>query len=283
MKRAKVLIWALLAVVAAASCNRPKIISDETLADIFHDAFLTNAYIENKNLRLDSLKIYEPIFQKYDCTAEDVYLTIGNFSKRKSARLGDVVERAITRLEAEGKHYNREVAILDTVNNVAERTFTRTLRRDTLLKVYRLKDTTLTSITLDARPGEYVVNVEYLVDSLDKNTDGLKSELWLEKSDSTQCNRSTVNLYRKYKDNYTRRLQADTSHRRLRIELMRFKHKRRRERPHVTFTKLEVIYKPLISEAVDSLYIEQLGIRIFDEDFFSRHEPKKDSLASAVE
>ena len=107
-----------------SACARHKIIPDDTLAQIFHDAFLTNAYIGSEGVKTDSLRIYEPIFARYGYTTDDVHYTIGNFSKRKSARLGDVVERAIEMLEREGKIYNQEVAVLDTIDNVARRTFT---------------------------------------------------------------------------------------------------------------------------------------------------------------
>ena len=64
------IVCALVAVMAA--CARHKIIPDDTLALIFHDAFLTNAYIENENIDTDTLNIYEPIFEKYGYTIEDV-------------------------------------------------------------------------------------------------------------------------------------------------------------------------------------------------------------------
>ena len=114
-------------VLLLSACARHKIIPDDTLAQIFHDAFLTNAYIGSEGVKTDSLRIYEPIFARYGYTTDDVHYTIGNFSKRKSARLGDVVERAIEMLEREGKIYNQEVAVLDTIDNVARRTFTRTV------------------------------------------------------------------------------------------------------------------------------------------------------------
>lgn len=71
--------------LAGAACTRHKIIPDEKLAQIFHDAFLTNAYIGDVRVNIDSLNIYEPIFARYGYTTRDVYYTIGNFSKRKSA------------------------------------------------------------------------------------------------------------------------------------------------------------------------------------------------------
>ena len=155
-----------LLALGALSCARHTIIPDSELALIFRDAFLANAYISNENIRTDSLRIYEPIFARYGYTTEDVYYTIGNFSKRKSARLGDVVERAIDLLEAEGKVYNREVAILDTIDNVAQRTFTHTVYADSLIRVSSLRDTARLSFTFDVVPGEYTVSLKYLVDSL---------------------------------------------------------------------------------------------------------------------
>ena len=147
-----------------SACARHKIIPDDTLAQIFHDAFLTNAYIGNGNVKTDSLRIYEPIFARYGYTTDDVHYTIGNFSKRKSARLGDVVERAIEMLEREGKIYNQEVAVLDTIDNVARRTFTRTVLADSLIRVGSLRDTARLSFTLDVEPGEYSLSLKYLVD-----------------------------------------------------------------------------------------------------------------------
>ncbi len=142
-------------VLLLSACARHKIIPDDTLAQIFHDAFLTNAYIGSEGVKTDSLRIYEPIFARYGYTTDDVHYTIGNFSKRKSARLGDVVERAIEMLEREGKIYNQEVAVLDTIDNVARRTFTRTVLADSLIRVGSLRDTA----RFNARPERPSVTV----------------------------------------------------------------------------------------------------------------------------
>ena len=115
MKR---LIYILVSGLLLA-CSGYKIIPDEQLALIFHDAFLSNAYMQHRGMRPDSLNLYEPIFAKYGYTTADVQYTIGNFSKRKSARLSDVVEQAIKLLETEAEHLDREVSILDTIDNVA--------------------------------------------------------------------------------------------------------------------------------------------------------------------
>ena len=197
-------------VVLFAACARHKIIPDDKLAQIFHDAFLTNAYIGNGNVRTDSLRIYEPIFARYGYTTDDVHYTIGNFSKRKSARLGDIVERAIEMLEREGKFYNREVAVLDTIDNVARRTFTRAVLADSLIRVRSLADTARLSFTLDVEPGDYQLSLKYLVDSLDRNDKGLKGSVWLERRDSTRTGVYTTTLRRNREETFSRRFVVDS-------------------------------------------------------------------------
>ena len=189
MKRFFKSLAVVMLAAAAVACSRHKIIPDKTLALIFRDAFLTNAYIENENIDTDTLNFYEPIFEKYGYSIEDVRFTIGNFSKRKSARLGDVVEVAIDMLEAQGKLYEKDVAVLDTIDNTAQRLFTRTVYADSLIRIKNLKDSTKRVITLNnIRPGEYKVQFSYKIDSLD-NSPQRKVVIWFERSDSTQLGR----------------------------------------------------------------------------------------------
>lgn len=264
-----------LVLLLAGACARHKIIPDRKLAQIFHDAFLTNAYIGDRQMNVDSLKIYEPVFAKYGYTTEDVYYTIGNFSKRKSARLGDVVELAIEQLEAEGKALNREVAVLDTIDNVARRAFTRTVYADSLIRVGSLRDTARLRIAIDVQPGEYDLRLKYLVDSLDRNDRGLRGVVWLERKDSTRASVYTTTLRRNRTENFTRRFTVDSTHRRLRLDFIDFREKP--QRPSVTITDLTVDYTPRTSAAVDSLYLQQLDIRIFADEFFRAALPA-DSL-----
>ncbi|MFQ7502817.1 MAG: hypothetical protein ACLRMJ_06240, partial [Alistipes finegoldii] len=95
-------------------------------------------------------------------------------------------EMAIDKLEAEGKFYDREVAVLDTIDNVARRTFTRTVYADSLIRVGSLRDTARLRIAVDVQPGEYELRLKYLVDSLDRNEKGLRGVVWLERRDSTR-------------------------------------------------------------------------------------------------
>lgn len=265
----------LLLGLMAGACVRHKIISDEELAHIFHDAFLTNAYVSTERLSLDSLNIYEPIFARYGYTTEDVQYTIGNFSKRKSARLGDVVEEAIRMLEEEGLRYEHEVAVLDTIDNVARRTFTRTVLADSLVHVRSLRDTARLHIRLDSLlPGEYNLTVNYLVDSLDRNP-GLRGSAWLIRTDGSRTSSYTFTMRRNKEERFTRRYTADSTTRELHLNL--FLPREGAKRPSVTLRDLEIRYTPPTRQAVESLYLRQLDIRIFADEFFRAAHPK-DSL-----
>ena len=264
-----------LSLLLAAACSHHKIIPDDKLAMIFRDAFLANAYVGEQGIRTDSLRIYEPIFERYGYSAEDVEYTVGNFSKRKSARLSDVVEAAIGMLDAEGTYYEREVAVLDTIANASRRALMRTIYADSLLTMKRLKDSSRLCITLDSiRAGEYRVSARYLVDSLDRNR-GLRGGVWTELPDGSRRNVYTFYMRRGTEETFTRNLTADTSMRRLVVNLANFT--RERKRPSVTIRDLKIEYTPPAEAAVDSFYLRQLDIRIFAEEFF-RHAEPKDSL-----
>lgn len=259
----------------SGACTRHKIIPDDELAQIFRDAFLANAYIGTNGMRTDSLKIYEPIFAHYGYNSADVQYTIGNFSKRKSARLGDVVEQAIALLEKEGTVYNRDVAALDTIDNVARRTFTRTVHADSLIRVGALRDTARLKFSFDVQPGEYNLSMNYLIDSLDRNTQGIRASSWLERDDKTRTNTSTFTMRRERNEEFSRRFTVDSSIRRLRIEMLNFAEKP--QRPSVTVTDFHLTHTPETPTAVDSLYERQLNIRIFADEFIRAANPK-DSL-----
>lgn len=258
--------------LCGGACSHHKIIPDDRLALIFHDAFLANAYLGNRNLAQDSLNVYEPIFARYGYTTQDVQYTIGNFSKRKSARLGDIVEQAIDLLEAEGKFYNREVAVLDTINSVALRAARHTVRNDSLLRVRSLADTAKLSFTFDVGPGEYEVRLRYLVDSLDLNARGLRSQMWLERDDSSRVQTYTVSLRRLDEGTLSRKFTADSTHRRLRIHLLTFSETPRR--PSFTVRDFRVTHTPPVQTAVRQLYEQQSGVRVFADEFFRAAVPK---------
>ena len=264
----------LAAALAAGACARHRIIPDEKLAMIFRDAFLVNAYLSTESLSGDSLNVYEPIFDRYGYTVGDVQYTVASFSRRKSARLGDVVNRAADLLEQEGGVFDREVAVLDTVNSAARRRFTRTLRSDSLLRVARLADTARLRIRIPAaQPGDYTVSYRYRIDSADGNRN-VRAGVWFERADSSRTGSYTMLMRREADESFSRTLTADTSVRVLAVDIYLFRDKPLT--PRIEVRDLSITYTPETAVAVDSLYLEQSDLRIFADEFFQAFAP--DSL-----
>ncbi len=278
MKR--LLLYLLVTLLFAPACRQHKIIPDSQLAEIFRDIFLTNAYIQEQRPRVDSLMIYEPVFARYGYTTEDVQYTIGNFSKRKSARLGDVVERAIDLLEEEGLQLEHEVAILDTIDNVARRLTLRTIYSDSVVQVRALKDTARLRITIPVtEAGDYTISLDYLVDSADLNVP-MRAAVWLEgeqEGDRRQPRSVTLTRYRR--EHFKHTLTADTSIRRLVVNFWNFEGRRKRQRPDIHLSDIRITFALPPDRARDSLYRQQLNLHIFADDFLLPLVPAKtDSL-----
>lgn len=283
MKRfLQILVAAGVFISALSACDRPKDIPGSKLVNIFHDAFLANAYLRERNITADSLEIYEPIFRRYGYTTEDVRYTLARFSERKSSRLSDLMTSVGDWLDAEAEAEAYKVMILDTIDNVAQRAFTRTIYADTLIRATRMADTTRLKVVVDnLPPGEYTVKFDYFIDSLDKNRIS-RAELWLECNDSSAVSRYASVLYRYRDDSFMRRLTVDSTHRRLHLDMYYHMRHDKREQPHVTIRNLQVIRVLPKAEAVDSLYRKQLGIRIFNPRLMSAHDNTQDSIALSL-
>ena len=282
MKRT--LYIALLAVLLGVTgCAKKNIIPDNILADIFHDAFVVNAYIGEERIDIDSLQIYEPIFERYGYTSEDVIHTVGNFSRRKSARLGTVVEQAISRLEQESKEFAKGVVILDTIRNVAVRTFTREVYADTMIKARKRADSTKLHIEISpAHKGEYIITYNY------KSDDDIKkfprtAEFYFEDDNGFHSGTASVSLRQSGKVNRT--LISRNKSKRLVLELAKYdkptvkvKGKNKKKFPpakqSLDIRDLKVVYKPNDEDAVDSLFARYVDIKVFADGFLI----KKDSL-----
>ena len=293
MKRVLSILF-VVAMVGMVGCGKKNIIPDDTLADIFHDAFVVNAYIGEERIDLDSLQIYEPIFNRYGYTAKDVVYTVGNFSRRKSARLGTVVERAISRLEQESKAYAKKVVILDTIRNVAVRTLTRTVYSDTLIKAKTRADSTALYIEISpVYQGEYKISYIY------KCEDDLKkyprsSEFYF-CDDNGHCH-SVASIPLRNKGSITRSIVSHGDNRKLVLNLGKYTDlnkrtfksgktgaKNKKNRPpksqDLVIRNLKVVYKPNEDSAIDSLFERHVNIKIFADGFLI----KKDSLTLSAD
>ena len=272
MKRV-ITILLVAAALAVTGCRRYKVIPDRTLGQIFHDAMLTNAYVDNQGVSIDSLNIYEPIFARYGYTTEDVRYTLEEFSRRKSAHLSDVAEYMILLFDREAAELNRQVAVLDTIDNVARRRATRTVLRDTMVRVSKAADTIRLRFVVDnVRTGDYVVSATYSLDSLDKGVGRRYRVYWI-CSDSTERIGfgGTVIKGGEHAIHHTLISKPGEPKAQLIID---FNHTGTRKGstppPRMTVEDIRVTYTPPTEQCVDALYDElkelerETGVRLPD-------------------
>lgn len=266
MKLHRILSSFIIATLLVSSCSGPRVIPDSTLINIFHDAFLANAYMAQENINEDSLYVYEPIFDKYGYTMEDLQHTIITINERKSAMLSDIMYEVNKRLEEESREESRKIIILDTIDNIARRTYTRTMYSDTLIRATSLRDSTKLRITLDSLvPGEYTVSFDYFIDTLDENRNS-RIEVYLIIDDSTTAMRSSM-MFSRYRDGkYSRKFSADTLHKQLYINMFYHPNNEEPKQPSITIRNFNIVRVLPTEQCVDSLYEHQLDIRILNYD-----------------
>lgn len=262
----------LLAVIASVGCNKPRVIPDEVLSDIFRDAMLINAYYNVKSDQSpDSLNIYEPVFARYGYTAEDVQYTVDNISRRKNARLGDVAERMISSLDERMQYLNRESAKLDTIENVAFRRYTRALLGDTTIVAKTAADSSKLRLYLyNIHPGYYRFTSLYSLDSLDKSA-GRRYRIYFEREDSTRREFSEGSLMRRAETQINQNhllIDSEDDIARLVIDFYHFDddmEKKKRTVPKITIHDIRVDYTPPAEYCMKRMLDEQTQMRIFSD------------------
>ena len=285
--RKSLYILLLMVAFSITGCAKKNVIPDDTLAKIFHDAFVVNAYVDEMRMDVDSLHLYEPIFNKYGYTAKDVIYTVGNFSRRKSSRLGTVVEQAISRLEKESKEYAKKVVILDTIRNVAVRSYTRVIYKDSLISARKRADSTRLHIEISpVLQGEYSISYSYKSsDDMDKYP--RNSEYYF--IDENGHRNSFTSHSLRNNGIINRTLISRTNNRKLVVDLGKYnlpmvgKKKNKRARPpkkqELDIRALKVVYKPNEEDAIDSLFERYVNVKIFADGFLI----KKDSLTLSAD
>ena len=268
MKASKII--ALLATLLVAACSgRAKVIPDDVLVNIFHDAFLANAYMNEANINQDSILLYEPIFKRYGYTMNDLQHTLTTINERKSSRISDIMHDVNDRLERESKMEQRKMVVLDTIDNLAKRTYTRTMYSDTLIRVKELRDTNKLRITLkDLVEGEYTVSFDYLIDTLDENRNS-RVEAYLIVNDTTHTLRHTMMLSRYREGKYSRKFKADTQHKELYVNMYYHPNNEESKLPDITIRNFKIVRVLPTEVSVDSLYHEQLNLSIINHELMT--------------
>ena len=263
-RRIILLLTAISTLLMSYSCQSRREIPDEDLVKIFHDAYLANAYIGECGISEDSLYLYEPIFERYGYTVEDMQYTLKTFSERKSALLSDIMEDVSLQLEREAQIEQRKIVVLDTIDNVAKRKYTRIVYEDSLIRVRRLRDTSKLRITIgDLTAGEYTISFDYHIDTLDENRNS-RVLVYAMKYDTVETLRNTMMLSRYRDASYSRKLAIDTSHTEIFIDMYYHPRNEESKLPDIKITNFKVVRVLPTEVSVDSLYHNQLGIRLFN-------------------
>lgn len=263
-RRTILLLCAVVTLLSSVGCQSQREIPDEDLIKIFHDAYLANAYMGECGINEDSLYLYEPIFERYGYTVEDMQHTLKTFSKRKSALLSDLMVRVSEQLERESKLESRKIVVLDTIDNVARRKYTRTVYEDTLIRVKRLRDTNDLRIKIgDLTTGDYTITFDYFIDTLDENRNS-RVLVYAMKGDTLETLRHSMMLSRYREASYTRKLSIDSAHTEIFIDMYYHPANEESKLPDIKIRNLKVVRVLPTEVSVDSLYQKQLGIRLFN-------------------
>jgi hypothetical protein len=277
MKR---VVYILLALLTVLGCARRKEIDDKTLAQIFRDAYLTNAYLGINYINIDSIQIYEPILDQYGYTPEDLRYTIGNFSRRKSAQLGRVLREAEKEIAEYAVDYEKRVVVLDTIKDVAIRSFKRMVYQDSLIEVKKRADTSKLKLTIEPlQPGTYSVRYKYTYNKKEEpkrkkskkrpeDELTLRGALYIETFGGSHRNNYSYNLRKE--ESIRRTLIADTSAHKLVLTFAKPSDARHKIRNiDLKVEDIEILYTPSEEMAIDSLFMKYVDIKIFDDVFFN--------------
>ena len=277
MKR---VVYILLTLLCVLGCARRKEIDDKTLAQIFRDAYLTNAYLGINYINIDSIQIYEPILDQYGYTPEDLRYTIGNFSRRKSAQLGRVLKEAEKEIAEYAVDYEKRVVVLDTIKDVAIRSFKRMVYQDSLIEVKKRADTSKLKLTIEPlQPGTYSVRYKYTYNKKEEpkrkkskkrpeDELTLRGALYIETFGGSHRNNYSYNLRKE--ESIRRTLIADTSAYKLVLTFAKPSDARHKIRNiDLKVEDIEILYTPSEEMAIDSLFMKYVDIKIFDNVFFN--------------
>ena len=119
----------LICLISIVSCHENKRIPKNTMSDIYYDIFITDSYVKQDNMSLegitDSIKVYEPIFEKYGYSSED-YISTVNYYLKQPVKLARILRKTKERLLTRKKELSdaidfqngikRHWALLDSLN-----------------------------------------------------------------------------------------------------------------------------------------------------------------------
>ena len=101
----------VLVLVAVAACQGPRVIPKGTLTDIYMDMFLADQLVRERNLpsfKMDSLLVYEAVFNKYGYDTDDYLYCVRHYLKDPE-RFAKLFEEVAKRLEGEVSALDKQI------------------------------------------------------------------------------------------------------------------------------------------------------------------------------
>lgn len=249
----KYIVLIVVTMLTVVGCQRQKAIPDNELHDIIKEIFLSNAYLSRElpSLKSDSLNLYEPIINDYGYQMGDFIYTLGSFTKRKSMKLSDVMDRVVDELEEESSHYRYRVSVIDSIYNQSQRILSRVVYEQSNITVDRVVDTAKLRVELaEVDRGEYKINYLYEIDSLDDNRN-LKTTISIysgEKEPSVRTNWMSLRRRQSYSTNVV------VEERDSKLEIVFANYPKNLKRPYITIDSLRIVHMLPREEAADSLH-----------------------------
>ena len=108
MKR---ILHIVLALVVAAACQGPRVIPKDTLTDIYEEMFLADQLVRERGIpsvQLDTLLVYEAVFNKYGYNTDDYQYSVRHYLKDPE-RFSKVFEEVARRLDEHVKSLDRQI------------------------------------------------------------------------------------------------------------------------------------------------------------------------------
>lgn len=248
MKHVVKIFLVVAVALLGGGCGNTTIIPDDELTYITQEMFLVNAYAAKQKINTDSLDIYTPILTRYGYSQEDFFNTLANFTQRKSARFGDIIEAAISSLEWHANDYENKVRDLNYIDSLAQAMCKKEVYFAERVRVTRMKDTARLEINIPiVDKGEYHLKYNYHIDTLDKNS--LIQNVVLVVDDYGKPTYNTRNhLTRHTPKDFFMKVMPKPGSSELRLKLADYT--RKEERPYITIDSVSVVYFPPIEEAL---------------------------------
>ena len=101
----------VLVLVTVAACQGPRVIPKSTLTDIYMDMFLADQLVRERNLpsyKMDSLLVYEAVFNKYGYDTDDYLYSVRHYLKDPE-RFAKLFEEVAKRLEGEVSALDKQI------------------------------------------------------------------------------------------------------------------------------------------------------------------------------